>query len=302
MLHFRAILHPAATPWEQQGASPGKRSTKPRAGVLPNHSALSTRKLSEMTPISAKGLQSLIPLVAGLGTVVQVLVLLALALASVVCWAIIVQKARLFSKVRRDNAHFLQAFRTSNDLAFIAAAARRFTFSPLAHLFRVAHQHIEVPMSGNGRRTGLDSELVTLSGVTLERLRQALRPRQAEELDRLEHGLPFLATTASVAPFVGLFGSVWGIMQSFHAIGQGSGASLAVVGPGMADALIATAVGLAAAIPAVVAYNHYLNRLRHMDGEMEGFIEELVQLFETYAANAVPASRGSASNRMPLTR
>jgi biopolymer transport protein TolQ len=91
-------------------------------------------------------------------------------------------------------------------------------------------------------------------------------------------------------------------MQSFHAIGQGSGASLAVVGPGIADALIATAVGLAAAIPAVVAYNHFLSRLRHMDGEMEGFLEELVQLFETYAPNVAPASRGNASNRMPLTR
>ena len=83
-----------------------------------------------MTPLSAKGLQGLIPLVAGLGTVVQVLVLLALVFASVVCWAIIVQKTRQLRKARRDNAHFLQAFHTSNDLAFIAAAARRFAFSP----------------------------------------------------------------------------------------------------------------------------------------------------------------------------
>jgi biopolymer transport protein TolQ len=255
-----------------------------------------------MTPISAKGLQSLIPLLAGLGTVVQVLVLLALALASVVCWAIIVQKMRVLQKARRDNANFLHVFRTSNDLAFIAAAARRFAFSPLAHLFRVAQQYVEVPVPVNGRRPAMDSELVPLSEAMLERLRQTLRPRQAEELDHLEQGLPFLATTASVAPFVGLFGTVWGIMQSFHAIGQGSGASLSVVGPGIADALIATAVGLAAAIPAVVAYNHFLNRLRRMDGEMEGFIEELVQLFETYAPNAAPASRGNASNRMPLTR
>ena len=94
-----------------------------------------------MTPISAKGLQSLIPLLAGLGTVVQVLVLLALACASVFCWAIIVQKMRVLQKARRDNANFLHVFRTSNDLAFIAAAARRFAFSPLAHLFRVAQQY-----------------------------------------------------------------------------------------------------------------------------------------------------------------
>ena len=98
---------------------------------------------------------------------------------------------------------------------FIAAAARRFAFSPLAHLFRVAQQYLEVPVPVNGRRVAMDSELVPLSEATLERLRQTLRPRQAEELEHLEQGLPFLATTASVAPFVGLFGTVWGIMQSF---------------------------------------------------------------------------------------
>src|SRR5215475_14554640 len=142
-----------------------------------------------MTPISAKGLQSLIPLLAGLGTVVQVLVLLALAFASVVCWAIIVQKMRLLQKARRDSASFLHVFRTSNDLAFIAAAARRFAFSPLAHLFRMAHQYVEVPLPGNGRRAVLESELVAVSGTALERVRQALRPRQAAELDRFEQGL-----------------------------------------------------------------------------------------------------------------
>ncbi|MDZ7379791.1 MAG: MotA/TolQ/ExbB proton channel family protein [candidate division KSB1 bacterium] len=253
-----------------------------------------------MTPLSAKGLQGLIPLLAGLGTVVQVLVLLALALASILCWAIVVHKVRLFRRVRRDNANFLQVFRTSHDLAFIAAAARRFTFSPLARLFRVAQQYLETPTSGNGRRGVLDTDMLALSSTTLERLRQALRPRQAEELDRLEQGLPLLATTASMAPFVGLFGTVWGIMQSFHAIGQGSGATLAVVGPGIADALIATAVGLAAAIPAGVAYNHFLNRLRRIDGEMDSFAEDVVQLFEAYAAHEVPAPRGG--HRTPLSR
>jgi biopolymer transport protein TolQ len=141
-----------------------------------------------------------------------------------------------------------------------------------------------------------------LSGATLERLRQVLRPRQVEELDRLEQGLPFLATTGSVAPFVGLFGTVWGIMQSFHAIGQGSGASLAVVGPGIADALIATAIGLAAAIPAVMAYNHYLTRLRRLEEKMDGFVEEVIQLFEVYVEHETPAPRGGNSGRTPLAR
>jgi biopolymer transport protein TolQ len=194
----------------------------------------------------------------------------------------------------------LQVFRTSNDRAFLAAAARRFAFSPLARLFRVAQQYVEVPMPGNGRRGVIDNELTVLSDTALERLRQAMRPRQAEESDRLEQGLPFLATTASMAPFVGLFGTVWGIMQSFHAIGQGSGASLAVVGPGIADALIATAVGLAAAIPAGAAYNLFIHRLRRIEGEMDSFAEDLVQLFEAYSSQDVPAPRGG--HRTPLSR
>jgi len=254
-----------------------------------------------MTPLSAKGLQGLIPLLAGLGTVVQVLVLLALALASVICWAIIVHKARLLRRVRRDNVNFLQVFRTSNDLAFIAAAARRFAFSPLAHIFRSAQQYMEVPRPGNGRRGVMESDLMALSSPTLERLRQSIQPRQAEEMERLEQGLPVLATTSSMAPFVGLFGTVWGIMQSFHAIGQGSGATLAVVGPGIADALIATAVGLAAAIPAGAAYNLFVHRLRRIEGEMDSFAEDLVQLFEAYSAHEVQTP-SRAGNRTPLTR
>ncbi len=253
-----------------------------------------------MAPHATQGLQGLIPLLAGLGTVVQVIVLLALALASVACWAIIVHKMRLLHKARRDNTSFLQVFRTSNDLAFIAAAARRFTSSPLAQLFRVAHQYLEAPMPSNGRRLVVEPEFLSITAATLERVRQALQPCQAEELDRLEQGLSFLGTTASVAPFVGLFGTVWGIMQSFHAIGQGSGATLSVVGPGIADALIATAIGLAAAIPSVIAYNHYVHRIRRFEGEMNSFTEEVVQLFESFAAHDVPAPHVGA--RTPVSR
>ena len=114
----------------------------------------------------------------------------------------------------------------------------------------------------------------------------------------LEQGLPFLATTASVTPFVGLFGTVWGIMQSFHAIGQRGGASLAVVGPGISEALIATAAGLAAAIPAVVAYNHYLNRLRRLEDELDNFAEELVLLFES----RLPHDASRVGSRTPPPR
>ena len=232
-----------------------------------------------MVAFSGMGLQGIMAVLAAFGTVVQLGVLLSLIFASVMCWGIILQKARLLRKVRQHSVRFLDALYSANDLTFTAAAARRFAFSPLARLFRAAHQRLEA--TSDGRVSMVDDEGTGLSMPTLTRLRHVLRLAQAEEMARLEQGLPFLATTASVAPFVGLFGTVWGIMQSFHAIGQRGGASLAVVGPGISEALVATAVGLAAAIPAVVAYNHYLNRIRRIEDELEHFAEELTLLFDS---------------------
>ena len=248
--------------------------------------SLVTGKSKAMSSVSVTGLQGLITALAGIGTIVQVVVLAALLLASVVCWGIILHKARLLRKVQRDSTHFLHAIGTAHDLAFTAVAARRFASSPLSRLFRIAHQRLEA--LSDGRASIADDDPFALPITSLERLRHALRLARTEEISRLEQGLPFLATTASVTPFVGLFGTVWGIMQSFHAIGQRGGASLAVVGPGISEALIATAAGLAAAIPAVVAYNHYLNRIRRLEGEMDNFAEELVLLFESRLPNEAP--------------
>jgi biopolymer transport protein TolQ len=239
-----------------------------------------------MSSASQMGLQGLITVLASLGTAVQIVVLVALLLASVVCWGIMLHKSRLLRKVNRDSRRFLQAIGTAHDLAYTAVAARRFAASPLARLFRIAHQRLEA--LGDGRPSLGDDDPMALPTTSLERLRHALRLARAEEISRLEQGLPFLATTASVTPFVGLFGTVWGIMQSFHAIGQRGGASLAVVGPGISEALIATAAGLAAAIPAVVAYNHYLNRIRRLDGELDSFAEELVLLCESRLPHGAP--------------
>lgn len=239
-----------------------------------------------MGSLSGSGMHSLMALFVGFGTVVELLVLLSLVLASIVCWGIVFQKSRLLRKAQRHTVRFLDALHSSNDVAFIAAAARRFAISPLARLFRTAHQRVE--MLHEGRLAVADEESLAMSAHTVERLRQMLRVAQAEEVGRLEHGLAFLATTASVAPFVGLFGTVWGIMKSFHAIGQGGGASLAVVGPGISEALIATAVGLAAAIPAVVAYNYYLQRIRRIEGELEHFAEELLLLFDSRLPQEAP--------------
>jgi biopolymer transport protein TolQ len=244
-----------------------------------------TRESSIMPSLPATGLQSVITVLAELGTVVQLLVLALLFFASVMCWGIVLYKARQFRRARRHGARFLQAMDSGHDLAFTAAAARRFAASPLARLFRAAHQRLE--MLNEGRVPVVDEEPTAFSVNTLERLRHILRQTRAEEISRFEQGLPFLATTASVAPFVGLFGTVWGIMQSFHAIGQRGGASLAIVGPGISEALVVTAAGLAAAIPAVVAYNHYVHRLRRLDAELETFAEELALLFESLLPHVV---------------
>jgi biopolymer transport protein TolQ len=248
-----------------------------------------------MTDLTAHGLQGFIPLLAQFGTIVQVIVLLLLLLSSVACWGIVAYKFRHFRKLRRDNEHFWQAFDTGGDLAFIAAAARRFASSPFAALFRVVQPYFESP---HHSRLSLDGDSDMHASISPERLRMALQFKQAEEANRLERGLIILATTASVAPFVGLFGTVWGIMQSFHAIGQGGSASLAVVGPGISEALIATAVGLAAAIPAVVFYNYCLDRIRQIEGEMERFSAHLLDIIEM----SLPQESSRLSRRTPLQR
>ena len=233
------------------------------------------------------GLQNIIPMLAGLGTIVQLLVLGSLVFASVVCWAIILNKVRQLRRVQRYDRRFRRAFQSAQDFPFMAAAARRFSQSPMARLLRTAHQYVELSSNGSG-----------LSARGLDRLRQTLDARLAVEMGELEVGLPFLATTASATPFIGLLGTVWGIIQSFHAVGQGGSASLVVVGPGISEALVATAAGLAAAIPAVIAYNYFLNRLHRMESDMQGFIEELLQMFE--AVTIAESEISTAGSHVPL--
>ncbi len=243
-----------------------------------------------MSSFLAAGLSSLITMMVSLSAVVQLIVLAALFFASVGCWGIMIQKAFLFRKARRHSEHFLATLDAPNDTAFMAAAARRFASSPFARMFRATHQYLETLEERNWLTT---DDTASVSAAVSERLRYVIRQEQAEEIDRFEHGLPFLATTASVAPFIGLFGTVWGIMQSFHAIGQRGSATLAVVGPGISEALVVTAIGLAAAIPAVVGYNHYLNRLRRLEGDLDAFADHLLLLFD----DIIPYDVNRSNNR-----
>jgi len=186
-------------------------------------------------------------------------VMLVLLFFSVVSWAIIFYKQRYFSKANKESEQFLRAYRSSRDAKGIFQATRNLTLSPIANIFKAVYT----------------DELHKDKSET----KRLLRRYGALESAKLEKYLNFLATTGSTTPFIGLFGTVWGIMNSFMNIGSAGAASLAVVAPGIAESLIATAMGLIAAIPAVIAFNYYLSTARRIIIEMEDFSEELLDFF-----------------------
>jgi biopolymer transport protein TolQ len=186
-------------------------------------------------------------------------VLLILLFFSVVSWAIIFFKQRYFSRASRESERFLTAYTSAKNGKELFQATRSLLVSPIANLFRAVYSDELRRERGEAKRL--------------------LRRYGALESAKLEKYLNFLATTGSTTPFIGLFGTVWGIMNSFRSIGTAGAASLAVVAPGIAESLIATAAGLAAAIPAVIAYNYYLSQARRSIIEMEDFSEELLDFF-----------------------
>lgn len=208
-------------------------------------------------------------LILGAGPVAKV-VLSILVFFSIVCWAIIVEKWWQLRRVRRQTLAFLKVYREGRRSSAVQATAKKYRESPLAQLYVAAYQEL----AGLEELEDLDDS----SGDRVEVAHRALRRSAAHEVARLERFLPFLATTASAAPFIGLFGTVWGVMAAFHGIGQQGSASLAVVAPGISEALVATAFGLGAAIPAVIAYNYFVNRVKHWAAEMEGFTLDLLNL------------------------
>jgi biopolymer transport protein TolQ len=214
-------------------------------------------------------------LVLNAGPVAKV-VLAILLLFSIVSWALIVEKWWQMRRVRRQTLGFVKVFREGRRPAVVHAAARKFRDSPLAQLYAAAYGEISgVP---DVMDSLVDDGEDGLSAERLDAVHRAMRRSAGLEIAQLERYLPFLATTASATPFIGLFGTVWGIMSSFHGISSQGSASLAVVAPGISEALIATAAGLAAAIPAVLGYNYFLNRVRHWATEMDGFTLDLLNV------------------------
>jgi biopolymer transport protein TolQ len=192
-------------------------------------------------------------------------VLLLLALASVISWAIIAFKWRELRRAAEDSEAFLEVYHEGS-LESAHDAARELSSSPLAQIFLDGYGELSRIARYAGK--SLASGLGEMQQRTLDRV---VEWSAAGEAQRLERGLEFLATTGSSAPFVGLFGTVVGIITSFHQIGEAGSASLAVVAPGIAEALIATAMGLAAAIPASIFYNHYVGQLRKLGNSIDLF-------------------------------
>jgi biopolymer transport protein TolQ len=195
-------------------------------------------------------------------------VLAILLLFSVFSWAIIVQKYGLLNKARVQSARFIRAFRKANRLQDIAAVAEQFKPSPLVAVFEGGYD--ELKRQGGVRNT--------------TNVQRAMQIASSEELTRLERRLPWLAVTASVTPFIGLFGTVWGIIDAFHGLGTAGAATLRAVAPGISEALITTAAGLFAAIPAVIAYNILLNQIREFGSRMDDFSLEMMNNVERATA------------------
>jgi biopolymer transport protein TolQ len=213
-------------------------------------------------------------LLANTGLVAR-LVLFLLLIFSVFSWAIIFQKHRSFKAARRDSREFLKIFRQSRKLSDIRAACKTLKASPLVEVFLAGYREIEsqaVPGENPGkpRIRSLDS------------VHRALQIAASAELTRMEQRLSWLATTGSVTPFIGLFGTVWGIIDAFRGLGAAGTASLRSVAPGISEALVTTAAGLFAAIPAVVAYNQFVQRIKEFGALMDDFALEFLNMTERH--------------------
>lgn len=219
---------------------------------------------------------SVLDMMLGSGPVVQG-VLLILIMLSIWSWAITIAKFLQFKKANRHSAEFQGVFWDTRNFARIDDASRRLVASPLAKVFAGGYRELTHVL-----QESKESHASAASSSDLSTVEQALRRSGLEEVVQLEKGLTFLATVASAAPFIGLFGTVWGIMNSFHGLSSAKSTTIQAVAPGISEALIATAIGLAAAIPAAVAYNYLTVNVRRFKLSMDSFCGEFLNIAQRY--------------------
>ena len=224
-----------------------------------------------------------IKMISGAGLMVQ-FVLLMLLFFSVTSWAIIIVKFRYLRRAFKESDQFIDYFWKSRDLAGAFAKAKLLQGSPIARVFRIGYLELKKisqtggSLSQEGNGNGATNMMMGFGGST--NVKRALRRAINSETSRMVQMVPFLATTGNTTPFIGLFGTVWGIMNSFHGIGLRGSASLAVVAPGISEALIATAAGLAVAIPAVIAFNYFMQKIRFIESELNSFSADFLNILE----------------------
>jgi len=209
----------------------------------------------------------IVDLVLQTGTVAKAVLLFLLAF-SVLSWAVILSKWRLIKSAQRQSGRFLRAFRKAQRIQDIASVADQFRPSPLVGVF-------------DGAVTEFKRQMGTTGGIhNPTAVQRAMQIASSEEITHLERNVPWLAITGAVTPFIGLFGTVWGIIDAFHGLGAAGAATLRAVAPGISEALITTAAGLAAAIPAVIAYNLIIGSIRELASRNDDFTLEMLNLVE----------------------
>ena len=191
-----------------------------------------------------------------------------LLMFSLLSWTIIFSKMVQFRRAKNSNLQFLRAFRKATRLDAVAAASEQFRAAPLVTVFDFGYSEVSRQLAAHSKMTNM---------MALER---TLQLGMSEEVSKLERSMNWLATTATVSPFIGLFGTVWGIINAFQTLSLTGSTSMRSVGPGIAEALVATALGLAAAIPAAVFYNHFGYIIKEMGARMEDFSLEFLNLTE----------------------
>ncbi|MBI2223115.1 MAG: MotA/TolQ/ExbB proton channel family protein [Acidobacteria bacterium] len=213
-------------------------------------------------------------------------VLISLFVFSALSWAIVLYKYWQYRRADRHSSSFLDIFRKSAKFSEVQAVCRTLNDSPLVGLFQAGYAELNLQLRQQSHGAGAGHDVRPQPAAarptlkSLDAVDRALLRASAIELEKLERRVPFLATTASITPFIGLFGTVWGIMTAFQRIGAAGATSLGVVAPGIAEALIATAAGLAAAIPAVYFYNAFTNRVKKFATEMDDFALEFLNIAE----------------------
>ncbi|MEE2829434.1 MAG: protein TolQ [Myxococcota bacterium] len=220
-------------------------------------------------------------------------VMVVLVLFSVVSWAIIIQRALLISRASKQSISFLDFFWSTSSLDEAQAVVKKYPDSPIAATFAAGYRELRrlnEAESGTGQ---------SLLGGGLTNVGRALRRSASESLTRLERSIPFLASCGSAAPFIGLFGTVWGIMKAFDVIGETGSTSIAQVGPAISEALFATALGLFAAIPAVLFFNYFATRLKVLSTEINNFNSDFLNLLERHERSRL-TPQGSGTQRPPV--